>query len=200
MAKVLVLYYSSYGHIEQMAEAVAEGARGAGAQVDILRVPETAPEAVVKAAHFKTDSAHPVIAGPDVLKAYDAIIVGTPTRFGRMSSQMASFWDTAGGLWASGALHGKVGGAFTSSATQHGGNETTLFNIITNLLHFGLTIVGLDYGHTDQMKVDEVLGGAPYGATTVAAGDGSRQPSAIDLNGARYQGRRIAEVAAKLAA
>ena len=118
MAKVLVLYYSSYGHIEQMAEAVAEGARGAGAQVDILRVPETAPEAVVKAAHFKTDSAHPVIAGPDVLKDYDAIIVGTPTRFGRMSSQMASFWDTAGGLWASGALHGKVGGAFTSSATQ----------------------------------------------------------------------------------
>ena len=200
MAKVLVLYYSSYGHIEQMAEAVAEGARGAGAQVDILRVPETAPEAVVKAAHFKTDSAHAVIAGPDVLKDYDAIIVGTPTRFGRMTSQMASFWDTAGGLWASGALHGKVGGAFTSSATQHGGNETTLFNIITNLLHFGLTIVGLDYGHTDQMKVDEVLGGAPYGATTVAAGDGSRQPSAIDLNGARYQGRRIAEVAAKLAA
>ena len=117
-----------------------------------------------------------------------------------MSSQMASFWDTAGGLWASGALHGKVGGAFTSTATQHGGNETTLFSIITNLLHFGLTIVGLDYGHADQMKVDEVLGGAPYGASTVAAGDGSRQPSAIDLNGARYQGRRIAEVAAKLAA
>ncbi|MCP3733177.1 NAD(P)H:quinone oxidoreductase [Sphingomonas sp. MG17] len=200
MAKVLVLYYSSYGHIEQMAEAVAEGARGAGAQVDILRVPETAPEAVVKAAHFKTDAAHPVIAGPDVLKDYDAIIVGTPTRFGRMASQMASFWDTAGGLWASGALHGKVGGAFTSTATQHGGNETTLFSVITNLLHFGLTIVGLDYGHADQMKVDEVLGGAPYGATTVAGGDGSRQPSEIDLAGARYQGRRIAEVAAKLTA
>jgi NAD(P)H dehydrogenase (quinone) len=200
VTKVLVLYYSSYGHIEQMADAVAEGARSAGAQVDILRVPETAPEAVVKAAYFKTDSAHPVISGPDALKDYDAIIVGSPTRFGRMSSQMASFWDTAGGLWASGALHGKVGGAFTSSATQHGGNETTLFSIITNLLHFGLTIVGLDYGHTDQMKVDEVLGGAPYGATTVAAGDGSRQPSEIDLNGARYQGRRIAEVAAKLSA
>lgn len=200
MAKVLVLYYSSYGHIEQMAEAVAEGARSAGAQVDILRVPETAPEAVVKAAYFKTDSVHPVISGPDVLKDYDAIIVGSPTRFGRMTSQMASFWDTAGGLWASGALHGKVGGAFTSTATQHGGNETTLFSIITNLLHFGLTIVGLDYGHTDQMKVDEVLGGSPYGATTVAAGDGSRQPSEIDLNGARYQGRRIAEVAAKLSA
>jgi NAD(P)H dehydrogenase (quinone) len=200
MAKVLVLYYSSYGHIEQMAEAIAEGARVAGAQVDILRVPETAPEAVVKAAHFKTDAAHPVIAGPDVLKDYDAIIVGTPTRFGRMASQMASFWDTAGGLWASGALHGKVGGAFTSTATQHGGNETTLFSVITNLLHFGLTIVGLDYGHADQMKIDEVRGGAPYGATTVAGGDGSRQPSEIDLAGARYQGRRIAEVAAKLTA
>ncbi|MBA3880005.1 MAG: NAD(P)H:quinone oxidoreductase [Sphingobium sp.] len=200
MTKVLVLYYSSYGHIEQMAEAVAEGARSAGAAVDIRRVPETAPQAVVEAAHFKTDTAHPVIEGPQALAQYDAIIVGTPTRFGRMASQMAAFWDTAGGVWMSGALHGKVGGAFTSTATQHGGQETTLFSVITNLLHFGLTIVGLDYGHQDQMRVDEVLGGAPYGATTVAAGDGSRQPSAIDLAGARYQGRRIAEVAAKLAA
>jgi len=200
MTKVLVLYYSSYGHIEQMADAVAEGARSAGAEVDIRRVPETAPQAVVEAAHFKTDTAHPVIEGPDALKQYDAIIVGTPTRFGRMPSQMAAFWDTAGGLWMSGALHGKVGGAFVSTATQHGGQETTLFSVITNLLHFGLTIVGLDYGHQGQMGVDEVVGGAPYGATTVAGGDGSRQPSAIDLNGARYQGRRIAEVAAKLAA
>jgi NAD(P)H dehydrogenase (quinone) len=200
MTKVLVLYYSSYGHIEQMADAVAEGARSAGADVDIRRVPETAPQAVVEAAHFKTDTAHPVIEGPQVLSQYDAIIVGTPTRFGRMSSQMASFWDTAGGVWMSGALHGKVGGAFTSTATQHGGQETTLFSVITNLLHFGLTIVGLDYGHQAQMGVDEVLGGAPYGATTIAGGDGSRQPSAIDLAGARYQGRRIAEVAAKLAA
>ncbi|WP_066651319.1 MULTISPECIES: NAD(P)H:quinone oxidoreductase [Sphingomonas] len=200
MTKVLVLYYSSYGHIEQMAEAVAEGARSAGAEVDIRRVPETAPQAVVEAAHFKTDTAHPVIEGPQALAQYDAIIVGTPTRFGRMASQMAAFWDTAGGVWMSGALHGKVGGAFTSTATQHGGQETTLFSVITNLLHFGLTIVGLDYGHQDQMRVDEVLGGAPYGATTVAAGDGSRQPSAIDLAGARYQGRRIAEVAAKIAA
>jgi len=200
MTKVLVLYYSSYGHIEQMADAVAEGARSAGAEVDIRRVPETAPQAVVEAAHFKTDTAHPVIEGPDALKAYDAIIVGTPTRFGRMPSQMAAFWDTAGGLWMSGALHGKVGGAFVSTATQHGGQETTLFSVITNLLHFGLTIVGLDYGHQGQMGVDEVVGGAPYGATTVAGGDGSRQPSEIDLNGARYQGRRIAEVAAKLAA
>lgn len=200
MTKVLVLYYSSYGHIEQMADAVAEGARSAGAEVDIRRVPETAPPAVVAAAHFKTDTAHPLIEGPDALKQYDAIIVGTPTRFGRMSSQMASFWDTAGGLWATGALHGKVGGAFTSTATQHGGQETTLFSVITNLLHFGLTIVGLDYGHQGQMNNDEIVGGAPYGATTVAGGDGSRQPSEIDLNGARYQGRRIAEVAAKLSA
>jgi len=200
MTKVLVLYYSSYGHIEQMADAVAEGARSAGAEVDIRRVPETAPQTVVEAAHFKTDTAHPVIEGPDALRNYDAIIVGTPTRFGRMPSQMAAFWDTAGGLWMSGALHGKVGGAFVSTATQHGGQETTLFSVITNLLHFGLTIVGLDYGHQGQMGVDEVVGGAPYGATTVAGGDGSRQPSEIDLNGARYQGRRIAEVAAKLAA
>jgi NAD(P)H dehydrogenase (quinone) len=198
MAKVLVLYYSSYGHIEQMADAVAEGARSAGAEVDIRRVPETAPQAVIEAAHFKTDTAHSVIESPQALADYDAIIVGTPTRFGRMSSQMASFWDTAGGLWATGALHGKVGGAFTSSATQHGGNETTLFSIITNLLHFGLTIVGLDYGHQGQMGHADVVGGAPYGATTIAGGDGSRQPSAADLEGARYQGRRIAEVAAKL--
>ncbi|PKP98748.1 MAG: NAD(P)H:quinone oxidoreductase [Alphaproteobacteria bacterium HGW-Alphaproteobacteria-15] len=200
MVKVLVLYYSSYGHLEQMAEAVADGARSAGAQVDIRRVPETAPDAVVKAAGFKTDAPHPLIEGPDALKEYDAIIVGSPTRFGRMASQMASFWDTAGGVWYQGALHGKVGGAFTSSATQHGGNETTLFSIITNLLHFGMTIVGLDYGHADQQKIDEVLGGAPYGATTVAGGDGSRMPSEIDLAGARYQGRRIAEVATKLIA
>ena len=200
MTKVLVLYYSSYGHIEQMADAVAEGARSAGAEVDIRRVPETAPQAVVEAAHFKTDTAHPVIEGPDALKQYDAIIIGTPTRFGRMPSQMGAFLDQAGGLWFTDALVGKVGAAFTSTAAQHGGQETTLFSVITNLLHFGLTIVGLDYGHQGQMGVDEVVGGAPYGATTVAGGDGSRQPSAIDLNGARYQGRRIAEVAAKLAA
>jgi len=142
MTKVLVLYYSSYGHIEQMADAVAEGARSAGAEVDIRRVPETAPQAVVEAAHFKTDTAHPVIEGPDALKNYDAIIVGTPTRFGRMPSQMAAFWDTAGGLWMSGALHGKVGGAFVSTATQHGGQETTLFSVITNL-HVQIDIVTL---------------------------------------------------------
>ena len=198
MTKVLVLYYSSYGHIEQMADAVAEGARGAGAEVDIRRVAETAPAAVIVAAHFKTDTAHPVIEGPDALTGYDAIVVGTPTRYGRMSSQMASFWDTTGGLWATGALNGKVGGAFTSSASQHGGQETTLFSVITNLLHMGMTIVGLDYGFQGQLGVDAVKGGSPYGATTISDGDGSRQPSAAELDGARYQGRRIAEVAGKL--
>lgn len=200
MSKILVLYYSSYGHIEQMADAVAEGARSAGATVDIRRVPETAPQAVVDAAHFKTDSAHPVIGSVEELANYDAIVIGAPTRFGRMPAQMAAFLDQAGGLWYRGALNGKVGGAFTSSATQHGGQETTLFSIITNLLHFGMTIVGLDYGFQGQIGVNEVKGGAPYGATTIADGDGSRQPSATELDGARYQGRRIAEVAGKLAA
>lgn len=198
MTKVLVLYYSSYGHIEQMADAMAEGARSAGAEVDIRRVPETAPAEVVKAAHFKTDTAHPVIEGPDAMANYDAVIVGAPTRFGRMPSQMAAFWDTAGGLWMRGGLVGKVGGAFTSTGTQHGGQETTLFSIITNLLHHGMTIVGLDYGFSEQMGVDKVRGGAPYGATTIAGGDGSRQPGEEELAGARYQGRRIAETAAKL--
>jgi NAD(P)H dehydrogenase (quinone) len=197
MSKVLVLYYSCYGHIEQMAEAVAEGARGAGAEVDIRRVPETVPEEVAKANHFKLDQKAP-IATIGELANYDAIVIGVGTRFGRMASQMASFLDQAGKLWLSGALNGKVGGAFTSSATQHGGQETTLFSIIANLLHFGLIVVGLDYGYAGQMGVDEVAGGAPYGATTIAAGDGSRQPSERDLNGARYQGRRIAEVANKL--
>ncbi|MEG3165768.1 NAD(P)H:quinone oxidoreductase [Sphingomonas sp. PB2P19] len=200
MTKVLVLYYSSYGHLEQMADAVAEGARAGGAEVDIRRVAETAPPEVVAAAHFKTDTAHPVIEGPDALKNYDAIIVGAPTRFGRMPAQMAQFWDTTGGLWFSGALIGKVGGAFTATASQHGGQETTLFSIITNLLHHGMTIVGLDYGFKGQMGVAEVLGGSPYGATTIADGDGSRQPHAEELAGARYQGQRIAETAAKLAA
>lgn len=198
MTKVLVLYYSSYGHLEQMADAVAEGARAGGAEVDIRRVAETAPADVVAAAHFKTDTAHDVIEGPDALKDYDAIIVGAPTRFGRMPAQMAQFWDTTGGLWFTGALVGKVGGAFTATASQHGGQETTLFSIITNLLHHGMTIVGLDYGFKGQMGVDEVRGGTPYGATTIAGGDGSRQPHAEELDGARYQGKRIAETAAKL--
>ena len=197
MPKVLVLYYSSYGHIETMANAVAEGARSAGAQADIRRVPETAPEAVDKAAHFKLDQEAPV-AKIEELADYDAIIVGAPTRFGRMPSQMAAFLDTAGGLWARGALNGKVGAAFTSSATQHGGNETTLFSILANLLHFGLVIVGLPYSHAGQMTLDEIVGGAPYGATTIAGGQGQRQPSEIDLAGARHQGELVAKTAAKL--
>ena len=197
MPKVLVLYYSSYGHIETMANAIAEGARETGATVDVKRVPETAPLEIAQAAHFKLDQAAPV-ATIEELKDYDAIIVGTGTRFGRLSSQMAAFWDTAGGVWARGELNGKVGAAFTSSATQHGGQETTLFSIITNLLHFGITIVGLDYGFAGQMRNDEVVGGAPYGATTIANGDGSRQPSETELEGARYLGRRVANTAAKL--
>lgn len=198
MTKILVLYYSSYGHLEQMADAVAEGARAGGAAVDIRRVAETAPAQVVQAAHFKTDTAHAVIESPAALAGYDAIIVGAPTRFGRMPSQMAAFWDTTGGLWATGALVGKIGGAFTATASQHGGQETTLFSIITNLLHHGMTIVGLDYGFQGQMGVDKVVGGSPYGATTIAAGDGSRQPGEEELAGARYQGKRIAELAAKV--
>jgi len=197
MAKVLVLYYSSYGHVEKMAQAIAEGARETGAEVDIKRVPETVPLDIATKGHFKLDQAAPVAKVED-LANYDAIVIGTGTRFGRMSSQMASFLDQAGGLWARGALHGKVGGAFTSTATQHGGQETTLFTIITNLLHFGMVIVGLDYGHAGQMTLDEITGGSPYGASTIAGGDGSRQPSENELTGARYQGRKIAETAIKL--
>jgi NAD(P)H dehydrogenase (quinone) len=197
MPKVLVLYYSSYGHIETMAEAIAEGARSAGAEVDIKRVPELVPEAVAKASHYKLDQAAPVARIED-LANYDAIVVGAGTRFGRMGAQMANFLDQAGGLWARGALNGKVGAAFTSTATQHGGQETTLFSIITNLLHFGLVIVGLPYSHQGQMRLDEVVGGAPYGATTIAGGDGSRRPSETELAGARHQGELVARTAAKL--
>jgi NAD(P)H dehydrogenase (quinone) len=199
MTKVLVLYHSAYGHIETMAKAVAEGAREAGAQVDIKRVPETVPEDIARQAHFKLDQEAPVAKIED-LANYDAVVIGAGTRFGRMNSQMAAFLDQAGGLWARGALHGKVGGAFTSTATQHGGQETTLFSIITNLLHFGMVVVGLDYGHAGQMTLAEITGGSPYGASTIAGGDGSRQPSENELVGARYQGRKIAETAAKLAA
>jgi NAD(P)H dehydrogenase (quinone) len=197
MANILVLYYSSYGHMETMANAVAQGARSTGATVDIKRVPETTPLDIAKAAHFKLDQSAPV-AVIDDLAQYDAIVVGSPTRFGRMSSQMASFLDQAGGLWMRGALHGKVGGAFTSTATQHGGQEVTLFSIITNLLHFGMTIVGLPYSHQGQMTLDEIVGGTPYGATTIAGSAGQRQPSALDLSGAQHQGKLIAETAQKL--
>lgn len=197
MSKVLVLYYSTYGHIETMAQAVAEGARSAGASVDLKRVPETVPAEIAKSAHFKLDQAAPVATVAE-LEHYDAIIFGAPTRFGRMPGQMASFLDQAGGLWARGALHGKVGGAFTSSATQHGGQEVTLFSILTNLLHLGMVIVGLPYSHQGQMTLDEIVGGSPYGATTIAGGQGQRVPSAIELEGARHQGQLIATTANRL--
>jgi NAD(P)H dehydrogenase (quinone) len=184
MTKVLVLYYSAYGHIEAMANAVAEGAREAGATVDIKRVPELVPAEVAKASYYKLDQAAPIAKIED-LANYDAIVVGTGL-------------DQAGGLWMKGALHGKVGGAFTSTATQHGGQETTLFSIITNLLHFGMTIIGLNYGFTGQMELNDVTGGSPYGASTITGGDGSRQPTENELAGARYQGRVIAETAKKL--
>ena len=198
MAKVLVLYYSSYGHVEVLAEAIAEGARLTGATVDIKRVPDTTPADVAKASYYKIDQSAPV-ATIDELADYDAIVVGTPTRFGRISSPMASFLEQAGGLWIRGALNGKVGGAFTSTATQHGGQEVTLFSVITNLMHLGMIIVGLPYSHQGQMTLDEIVGGSPYGATTIAGGKGERQPSNIELEGARHQGKLIAETANKLA-
>ncbi len=197
MAKVLILYYSSYGHVEALANAVADGARSTGATVDVKRVPETAPKEVARAMHFKLDQAAPV-ATVDQLAAYDAIVVGTPTRFGRMSSQLASFLDQAGGLWVRGALNGKIGGAFTSTASQHGGQETTLFSVITNLLHFGMTVVGLPYSHQGQMTISEIVGGSPYGATTIAGGTGERQPSHTELEGARHQGQLIAALSNKV--
>ncbi|MCC7394681.1 MAG: NAD(P)H:quinone oxidoreductase [Sphingomonadaceae bacterium] len=199
MPKILILYYSSYGHLAEMAEALAKGVRAGGGEPTIRRVPETVSDAVVAAAHFKVNEAHD-IASVAELTDYDGFIVGSPTRFGRIAGQMAAFWDGAGKLWLSGALTGRVGAAFTSTATQHGGQETTLFNIITNLLHFGMTIVGLDYGHAGQSGVDEVRGGAPYGATTIADGDGSRRPSADELAGAHYLGEKVARTSAKLLA
>jgi NAD(P)H dehydrogenase (quinone) len=198
MTKVLVLYYSSWGHVETMAKVVAEGAREAGAEVTIKRVPELVPEEVARQSHYKLDQAAP-IATVDELPGYDAIIFGTPTRYGNMAAQMKQFIDQTGGLWAKGALVGKVGSAFTSTASQHGGQETTLTSFHTVLLHHGMVVVGLPYAFQGQMGVDEVKGGSPYGATTLADGDGSRQPSATDLAGARYQGRHVAGIAAKLA-
>lgn len=197
MAKVLVLYYSAYGHIETMAQAVADGARATGASVDIKRVPELVPDDVAKASHLKLDQAAPIASIED-LEHYDAIIVGTGTRYGRMSSQMANFLDQTGGQFARGVFYGKVGGAFTSSATQHGGQETTLFSIITNLMHLGFIVVGLPYSFEAQKRLDEVTGGSPYGASTIAGGDGSRQPTASELDGARFQGTHIAQIANKL--
>jgi NAD(P)H dehydrogenase (quinone) len=200
MARILVLYYSSYGHLAIMADAVAAGVRDAGHDCEVMRVAETAPPEVAAAAGFRKDESHPEISAIGQLAEYDGIVIGAPTRFGRMPSQMASFLDQAGGLWFTDALVGKVGAAFTSTAAQHGGQETTLFSILTNLLHFGCTIVGLDYGFKAQNGVDVVRGGSPYGATTIANNDGSRMPSEVDLDGAKYLGRRVAETAAKLTA
>ena len=197
MAKVLILYYSSYGHIETMAQAVAEGARSTGAEATIKRVPELVPEALAKASHFKLDQAAPV-ATVDELPDYDAIIIGVPTRFGNMAAQMKNFLDQTGPLWFAGKLVGKVGSVFASTATQHGGQESTILSTHTVLLHQGMIIVGLPYAWQGQMKLDQITGGSPYGATTIAGGDGSRQPSANELEGARFQGRHVAEIAAKL--
>ncbi|GEP02119.1 NAD(P)H:quinone oxidoreductase [Methylobacterium oxalidis] len=199
MAKVLVLYYSSWGHVEQLAHAVAEGAREAGAEVTVKRVPELVPESVAQQYHYKLDQAAP-IASPDELGDYDAIILGTPTRYGNMAAQMKQFIDQTGSLWAQGKLVGKVGSAFTSTASQHGGQETTLTSIHTVLLHHGMVIVGLPYAFAGLNGVEAVKGGTPYGATTIADGDGSRQPSQVELDGARFQGRHVATIAGKLAA
>jgi NAD(P)H dehydrogenase (quinone) len=198
MARILVLYYSSYGHIAKMADAVADGVRQSGHHCDVRRVPETAPAEVAAAAGFVADESHPLIDGVNALAEYDGIVVGAPTRFGRMPSQMAAFWDQAGGLWFTDALVGKVGAAFTSSAAQHGGQETTLFSILTNLLHLGCTIVGLDYAFKAQNGVDVVMGNSPYGASTISNNDGSRWPSEVELDGARYLGRKVALTASKL--
>ena len=198
MTKVLVLYYSSYGHIETMAAAIAEGARSSGATVDIKRVPELVSDEVAAKSHFKTQQAAPV-ATVDDLAQYDAIIVGTPTRFGNMTAQMKNFLDQTGGLWATGKLVGKVGAVFTSTATQHGGQESTILSTQTVLLHHGMVIVGLPYAWQGQMTLAEISGGSPYGASTIAGGDGSRQPSANELEGARFQGAHVARIAAKLA-
>lgn len=197
MAKVLVLYHSTYGHLETMAEAIAEGARSAGAEVDIKRVPELVPEEIARKSGYKMDQAAPIAEVAD-LANYDAIIIGCGTRFGRMCSQMAGFLDQAGGLWASGKMNGKIGSAFTSTATQHGGQEMTLFSIIANLMHFGLMVIGLPYSFAGQSRLDEITGGAPYGISTIAASDGSRQPSENELEGARFQGRHVAETANRL--
>ncbi len=199
MAKVLVLYYSAYGHIEKMAYAVAEGAKSAGAEVTVKRVPELVPEDVAKASYFKLDQEAP-IASPDELAEYDAIIVGAGTRFGTVASQMRNFWDQTGGLWFNGKLVGKVGSVFTASATQHGGQESTILGFIPTLLHHGMAVVGLPYAFAGQMGTEEVKGGSPYGASTITNGDGSRQPSEIELEAAKFQGAHVAKIAAKLVA
>jgi NAD(P)H dehydrogenase (quinone) len=199
MAKILVLYYSTYGHVETMAEAVAAGARSvAGAEVVVKRVPELMPEDVARSAGVKLDQRAP-IARPEELADYDGVIFGTPTRFGNMAAQMRNFLDQTGGLWTTGALIGKVGSVFAATATQHGGQEATLLSFHTTLLHLGMVVVGLPYSAQGQMRLDEITGGSPYGATTIAGGKGERQPSANELELARFQGRHVAEIAGALA-
>ncbi|CAG4927315.1 unnamed protein product [Acidocella sp. C78] len=198
MAKVLVLYYSTWGHVETMATAVAEGAKAAGAEVVVKRVPETMPEDTAKAIHAKTEQDAPV-ANPAELADYDAIIFGTPTRFGNMCGQMRNFLDQTGGLWAKGALIGKVGSVFASTGSQHGGQETTITSFHTTLFHHGMIVVGVPYSNPELTNMNEITGGTPYGATTLAGSDGSRQPSANELAIARAQGKHVAEIAAKLA-
>jgi len=199
MTKVLVLYYSFYGHIEAMAEAVAEGARQVpGAEVVVKRVPETLSADVLKNAHAKTDQKAPV-ATVDELVDYDAIIIGSGTRYGSVVSQIRSFWEQTGALWAKGSLIGKVGSVFTSSATQHGGQESTILTTWPLLAHHGLVIVGLPYSAQGQMRIDEITGGSPYGASTITGGDGKRMPTENELELARFQGKHVTEVAKKLA-
>ncbi|MBP0445723.1 NAD(P)H:quinone oxidoreductase [Roseomonas sp. SSH11] len=198
MAKVLVLYYSSYGHIETMAHAVAEGARGVpGTTADVKRVPELVPEEVARKSHYKLDQPAPV-ATVDELVSYDAIIIGTPTRYGNMASQMKNFLDQTGGLWARGAFNGKVGSSFTSTASLHGGQESTILATNNVLYHLGMVIVGLPYSYAPLQDVTKVQGGTPYGASTVAGGDGSLKPTPDDLGAARFQGEHVARIAAKL--
>jgi NAD(P)H dehydrogenase (quinone) len=195
--RILVLYYSSYGHVETMANAVAEGAAGEGAEVVVKRVPELMPEEVAKAAFVRLDQAAP-IASPGELGDYDAIIVGTPTRFGNMAAQMRNFWDQTGPLWGTGALVGKIGSVFTSTATQHGGQETTIISAQITLMHHGMIIVGLPYSYGTNSEMGEISGGTPYGASTLAGSDGARQPSENELAGARHQGAHVARIAAQL--
>lgn len=198
MSKILVLYYSMYGHVEAMANAVADGARSVpGAEVTIKRVPELMPEDAARTAGAKLDQAAP-IAAPSELADYDAIVFGTPTRFGNMAAQMRNFLDQTGGLWMKGALIGKVGSVFTSTATQHGGQESTILSFHITLLHQGMIVVGLPYSAREQMTLDEISGGSPYGASTMTGGDGKRLPSANELALARFQGRHVAEITTKL--
>jgi NAD(P)H dehydrogenase (quinone) len=198
MAKVLVLYFSAYGHVERMAQAVAEGARSvSGTEVALKRVPDLVPEEVARKSGMKVDQKAP-LATVEELADYDAIIFGTPTRFGNMAAQMRNFLDHTGGLWMKGALVGKVGSVFASTGTQHGGQETTITSFHSTLLHQGMIIVGLPYSFAGLLRMDEITGGGPYGATTLAKADGSRQPSENELDGARFQGRHVAEIATRL--